>query len=60
MLLKVFPGIVHRFPGGFRNAIYSSHACLDQLNKIQQEDLGKFMNISKHFSRGKIKIKYVN
>jgi hypothetical protein len=33
------PENVHRFPGGFRKAICSSHAALEQLLALQQEGL---------------------
>jgi hypothetical protein len=49
---------VHRFPGGFRKAICSSHAALEQLLALQQEGLGKSVKILKHFARGKIKLVY--
>jgi hypothetical protein len=47
---------VHRFPGGFRKAIGSSHAALDQLLTLQQEGFRKSEEILKHFARGKIKL----
>jgi hypothetical protein len=47
---------VQRFPGGFRKAIYSSHAALEQLLALQQEGLGKSVKILKHFARGEIKL----
>jgi hypothetical protein len=47
---------VHRFPGGFRKVICSSHAALEQLLTLQQEGLGKSVKILKHFARGKIKL----
>ncbi len=47
---------VHRFPGGFRKTICSSHAALEQPLALQQEGLGKSMKILKHFARGKIKL----
>jgi hypothetical protein len=40
--------IVHRFPGGFRKAICSSHAALEQLLT-----LGKSAKILRHLARGK-------
>jgi hypothetical protein len=43
------------FSGGFRKAICSSHAALEQLLALQQEGLGKSVKILKHFARGKIK-----
>ena len=45
-----------QFPGGFRKAICSSHAALEQLLALQQEGLGKTVKILKHFARGKIKL----
>ncbi len=39
---------------GFRKAICSSHAALEQLLALQQEGLGKSVKILKHFARGKI------
>jgi hypothetical protein len=47
---------VHRFPGGFRKAICSSHAALEQLLAPQKEGLGKSVKILKKFSRGKLKL----
>jgi hypothetical protein len=47
---------VHTFPGGFRKAICSSHAALDQLLTLPQEGLEKSVEIFKHFARGKIKL----
>jgi hypothetical protein len=47
---------VHRFPGGFKKSICSSPAALDQLLTLQQEGLGKPVEILKHFARGKIKL----
>jgi hypothetical protein len=49
-------GSVHRIPGGFRKAICSSHAALEQLLALQQEGLGKSVKILKHFARDDIKL----
>jgi hypothetical protein len=39
-----------------QEAIYSSHAALEQLLALQQEGLGKSVKILKHFARNKIKL----
>jgi hypothetical protein len=39
---------VHRFSEGFRKAICSSHAALEQLLALQQEGLGKSVKILNH------------
>jgi hypothetical protein len=59
-LLESLLRSVHRFPGGFRKAICSFHAALEQLLALQQDGLGKSVKILKHFARSKIKIfKYI-
>jgi hypothetical protein len=51
---------LHRFPGGFRKAICSSHAALEQLLTLQQEGRGKSVKILKHFAGGIIEfVNYV-
>jgi hypothetical protein len=55
LFLNLLSG-VHRFPGGSRKAICSSHAALEQLLALQQEGLGKSVKIVQHFVRGKIKL----
>jgi hypothetical protein len=55
-LLKNLLRSVHRFLGGFRKAICSSHRTLEQLFELKQEGLGKSVKILKHFERGKIKL----
>jgi hypothetical protein len=46
---------VHRIPGGFRKAIFSSHAALEQPLALQQEGLGKSVKILKNFERDKVR-----
>ncbi len=45
-----------QFPRGFRKAICSSHAALEQLLALQQEGLGNVCENSKAFCRDKIKL----
>jgi hypothetical protein len=40
-----------QFPGGFRKAICSSHAALEQLLALQQEGLGNICENSKAFCK---------
>jgi hypothetical protein len=47
---------VHRFPGGFRKVICSSHAAFRTAVKTAARGFKKSAKILNHFARGEIKL----